>query len=287
MAPPSAVATSSRDPGSGRTRHCTDQMGFRVTVPRAPKRIVSLVPSQTELLFDLGAGHRVVGVTRYCVHPKRRVARIKKIGGTKRFDFPSIVALRPDLIIGNKEENYQEGIEKLRVSYPVWMSDIETLDAALNMIEQIGVITNCADRARVLVDRVRSEWDALPGIGALRIAYLIWKKPYMAVGGGTFIDDVLSKLGLKNHFAQAPRYPETSIEELAAAKLDVLMLSSEPYPFADENVMQLAEQLPGTVVVLVQGEMFSWYGSRLRRSPAYFKKLFTTIAERRGETLAL
>ena len=275
-----ARPASSAISANGDKRICTDQMGISVSVPRLPKRIVSLVPSQTELLFDLGAGSRVVGATRYCIHPERELASVEKIGGTKRFDFPSIVALKPDLVIGNKEENYQEGVDKLRVSYPVWMSDIETLGGAMNMIEQIGAITNTAQRASVLCDQVRREWDALPGIGDLRVAYMIWKKPYMAVGGGTFIDDVLGKLALRNHFSSARRYPETSVSELAQAKLDVLMLSSEPYPFSKENVQELSRLLPGTVVVLVDGEMFSWYGSRLRRSPAYFQTLFARISEK-------
>lgn len=280
MTPRLARQATSTISSSGEKRNCTDQMGFSVTVPRSPERIVSLVPSQTELLFDLGAGHRVVGATRYCIHPQRELAKVDKIGGTKRFDFPAIVAVKPDLVIGNKEENYQEGIDKLRVSYPVWMSDIETLDGAMNMIEQIGAITNCGARARVLADQVRREWDALPGIGDLRVAYLVWKKPYMAVGGGTFIDDVLSKLGLRNFFSGVRRYPETTVRELNCAKLDVLMLSSEPYPFSKENVQELSRLLPRTVVVLVDGEMFSWYGSRLRRSPAYFQTLFAKIAEK-------
>lgn len=260
-------------------RSFTDQMGFTLELARPPTRIVSLVPSQTELLFDLGLADRVVGVTRYCLHPKHARTTAEVIGGTKRFDLSKIAALHPDLIIGNKEENYEQGIDSLRASFPIWMSDIFSLNDALEMIDAIGSITDTTDRSDALTGSISASWQALPRLDRTSTLYLIWKKPYMGVGADTFIDDVLRRLGFTNSLADRDRYPVLELTEIREMRPRVLMLSSEPFPFVQEHVAELAAELPGTKVLLVDGEMFSWYGSRLRHSPAYFAPLLESITE--------
>jgi len=252
----------------------TDQMGRRVAVPLPAQRIVSLVPSQTELLFDLGLGARAVGVTKFCIHPAEARKSATVIGGTKNFDFDKIDALRPDLIIGNKEENYQAGIEQLAERYPVWLSDISTLTDSLSMIRRVGLLTQRAEAADALATEIAASFADLPPVAApMSAAYFIWRKPYMVAAGGTFIDDMLNRAGFRNVFGELSRYPEITPEQLRQAAPQQILLSSEPYPFGEKHVAEFREICPMADIRIVDGELFSWYGSRLRHSAAYFREL--------------
>ncbi|MCI1186448.1 helical backbone metal receptor [Hymenobacter sp. DH14] len=256
----------------------TDQMGRRVAVPFPPRRIVSLVPSQTELLFDLGLGEKVVGVTKFCIHPTEARTQATVIGGTKNFDFEKIAALKPDLIIGNKEENYQAGIEQLAAEYPVWLSDISNLPEALDMIRRVGFIVGAKEKAAALAADIEASFAdlALPAASTAApesVAYFIWRKPYMVATTGTFIDDMLRRAGFANAFAGLSRYPEISADQLVAANPQCIFLSSEPYPFAAKHMAEFQALCPAAKIEIVDGELFSWYGSRLRKSAAYFSQL--------------
>lgn len=248
-----------------------DQMNRTIEIPELPQRIISLVPSQTELLVDLGLEDRLVGLTKFCVHPKGLKKQKTIVGGTKNFHFDKIDALQPDLIIGNKEENYQEGTERLAEKYPVWMSDIYTLEDALEMMKGIGEITGTAVKADKLIHEINQDMVSLSQQDRGTAVYLIWKDPMMAVGPQTFIHDILGRAGFTN-LVQEPRYPELSIEELKSLSPDFLLLSSEPFPFKQKHIDEFAAQLPKTHVQLVDGELFSWYGSRLRYFKEYAKK---------------
>ena len=237
--------------------------------------MVSLVPSQTELLFDLGLGERVVGVTKFCIHPPEARQTAVIIGGTKNFDFEKIAALQPDLIIGNKEENYREGIEQLAAKYPVWLSDISDLPQALAMIRQVGILTATQVAAEKMATEIAASFAALavpqPLVSA---AYFIWRKPYMVAASGTFIDDMLRRAGFRNVFAGLGRYPAVTAAQLAAAAPARILLSSEPYPFQEKHLAEFQQICPAARVQVVDGELFSWYGSRLLKSAAYFRELF-------------
>lgn len=257
-----------------------DQMGRTVTVDKRPFRIISLVPSQTELLFDLGLDEEIVGVTKFCVHPAQKVAQKQSVGGTKKFRFDVIKQLQPDLIIGNKEENYQEGIDQLAAQYPVWMSDIVTLDDAFGMITAVGELVGKAEAATQMVTRIRQAFGTLrPAPRPLRVGYLIWQKPLMAVGQQTFINAMLTACGFVNPFAggEYGRYPELTPNDIHTANLDALLLSSEPFPFAEKHRLVFAGQFAETAVHLVDGELFSWYGSRLETAVAYFQQLIDSL----------
>ncbi|GAB3869500.1 helical backbone metal receptor [Hymenobacter segetis] len=255
----------------------TDQMGRRVAVPFPPQRIVSLVPSQTELLFDLGLGEKVVGVTKFCIHPAEARTQATVIGGTKNFDFDKIAALKPDLIIGNKEENYQDGIEQLADQYPVWLSDISNLTEALDMIRRVGFIVGAKEKATVLADEIEASFATFAAsateVALVSAAYFIWRKPYMVATTGTFIDDMLRRVGFVNAFTGLSRYPEITAEQLATTAPQRILLSSEPYPFAEKHVAEFQQICPTAKVEIVDGELFSWYGSRLLKSAAYFTQL--------------
>jgi ABC-type Fe3+-hydroxamate transport system substrate-binding protein len=271
----------------------TDQMGRHVTVPLRPQRIISLVPSQTELLFDLGLDEAIVGVTKFCVHPSTLLRASPAnplrgkpiIGGTKQFRFELIDQLQPDLILGNKEENYQEGINRLAERYPIWMSDIYNLRDALAMIRQVGEMTGKGPGAERLAGEIAAGFAALrPLSQPLRVAYFIWQKPFMVAGRPTFVDEMLACCGFVNAFAGVGdgRYPEVSEEMICAANLDAVFLSSEPFPFDEKHRAGFAARFPGTAVYLVDGEMFSWYGSRLLPAAGYMQRFTTAVAEEFG-----
>jgi ABC-type Fe3+-hydroxamate transport system substrate-binding protein len=253
----------------------TDQLGRTITIPRTPRRIISLVPSQTELLYSLGLEDAVAGITKFCVHPESWFHNKPRIGGTKAVDLARVDALRPDLIIANKEENDRFQVEALAARYPVWISDVTDLQDALNMIRSVGLITGKAQEAGALAKSIAAEFATLPGIGpsSPRIAYLIWRDPWMAAGGDTFIHQMLQYCGFKNVYAVQTRYPVIELSTLAGPGCPIIFLSSEPYPFRERHVKEIREVLPDADIRLVDGEFFSWYGSRLLQAPAYFRQL--------------
>ncbi|MFT5263496.1 MAG: ABC-type Fe3+-hydroxamate transport system substrate-binding protein [Polaribacter sp.] len=252
----------------------TDQLQREVQISWPPKRIVSLVPSQTELLCHLGLEKELVGLTKFCIHPPEAKTYASIIGGTKNLHLDKIAALKPDLIIGNKEENQQEQIEALMVDFPVWMSDISNLEEALEMIHSIGQITNRETAGKALSSEIENSFAILSSNQSpIKTAYLIWRKPYMVAASGTFIDNLLTKSGFSNVFQNESRYPQKSSEELMEARPEVILLSSEPYPFQDKHIAELQKICPEATILLVDGELFSWYGNRLLHSASYFAKL--------------
>jgi ABC-type Fe3+-hydroxamate transport system substrate-binding protein len=252
----------------------TDQMGREVTINFPPKRIVSIVPSQTELLFDLGLDQEIIGLTKFCIHPIEKFAERTKVGGTKKLNIDLIKDLKPDLIIGNKEENTQSDIEELSEHFPVWMSDIFTLDDAMKTIGEIGALVDRAPEASYLNHLISAGFNDLKTLALQhridkKIAYLIWRKPYMAAGKNTFIDDVLLTNGMTNVVKQ-DRYPTITLEQLKTLNCELILLSSEPYPFGEKHIEEIQAVIPDAKIMLVDGEMFSWYGSRLVKAVQYF-----------------
>ena len=233
-----------------------------------------MVPSQTELLYDLGLRDRVVGVTKFCIHPEEWLRSKTIVGGTKKFRFEVIESLQPDLIIGNKEENYKEGIDRLSQKYPVWMSDIYQLTDAIQMITEVSKVTGATEKGDELISVIAQNFRKLTRKSLGKALYLIWKKPYMAAGKNTFIDDMLSRIGFENVMAKESRYPEVSAQKIKALDPDYILLSSEPYPFKEEHLSELSEVCPNAKVMLVDGELFSWYGSRLVYAVTYFQQIF-------------
>ncbi len=252
----------------------TDQLGRTIELKHNPKRIISLVPSQTELLSDLGLDEEVIGITKFCVHPDHWFKTKTRVGGTKQLHLDKIKELQPDLIIANKEENVREQIEELLKDFPVWISDVNNLNDALEMIASIGEIINKISRAKEIVNQIKKGLLQPQTTNyKLQTCYLIWKDPYMTIGGDTFINDMLQRCGFQNIFEDQKRYPQISLEQLQAANCQLLLLSSEPYPFKQKHIDELQPLLPHTKIILADGEMFSWYGSRLIKAPACFQQL--------------
>lgn len=244
-----------------------DQTGREVKIPFPPRRIVSLVPSQTELLYHLGLDQEVIGITSFCVHPAHWHRTKTRIGGTKRLHLEQIRSLRPDLIIANKEENDRIQVQSLMAGFPVWVTDVHDLDTALQMILQIGTITG--RNAAPLCTQISTAFTTMPQ-QKLKVAYFIWKDPWMVAGGDTFISAMLEKAGFENVFKERLRYPEISLQELHQTDCQLVLLSSEPFPFKTAHF----SAFPGYRVQLVDGEMFSWYGSRLLGLPDYIRENF-------------
>jgi len=255
-----------------------DQLGREIVLHHKPERIISLVPSQTELLFDLELNNEVIGITKFCVHPEEWFRTKVRVGGTKKVDFSKVKALQPDLIIANKEENTQAEILNLMQHFPVWVSDIITLDDSLNMIRSVGDITETDEHAEKIISKVKHQFNNLKIDSAkeLKTIYLIWKDPYMGAGDNTFIHEMLNCCGFTNLLKG--RYPEINESIIKELQPELILLSSEPYPFKEKHISSLQQLLPDSMIKLVDGEMFSWYGSRLQHAPAYFKTLVTGFA---------
>lgn len=252
----------------------TDQAGQKVAIDIKPRKIVSLVPSQTELLYYLGLDKEVCGITKFCTHPAVWLQYKTIIGGTKTIKTGSIHQLKPDLIIANKEENVKEQIEELATQYPVWTSDVNNLADAYAMIEQVGIITGKYENSLELVEKIKSVFSVTENKFRLQSAcYLIWQKPYMTVGGDTFISNMMSIAGFENVFAKNKRYPEITIKDIKAKNPEVILLPSEPFPFSNKHAEELKTHFPGTAIILVDGELFSWYGSRMLHAAGYFINL--------------
>lgn len=263
----------------------TDQLNRTLILDQTPRRIISLVPSQTELLAELGLEHEVVGITKFCIHPNEWFRTKERIGGTKKLDIAKIRALQPELVIANKEENVRAEIEELARDFPVWISDVSNLDMALHMITEIGSITGrpgAADMAnQIMAGFQELKHDTGRNLGALkslRTAYLIWRDPYMTVGGDTFIHDMMNRCGFENLYGQEERYPQLTITDLRDRDCQLVLLSSEPFPFNQKHADEISNMLPGMKVLLVDGTYFSWYGSRLLKASDYFKQLQQQIA---------
>ena len=256
-----------------------DQLGNNIILEKEPVRIVSLVPSQTELLFELGLGDRVVGITKFCIHPDKWFRSKERIGGTKDVNIAKVAQLKPDLIIGNKEENTKEDIEALRQIAPVYMSDIYNLKDSLEMIAQVAEICNVETRGSEIINQIKTNFKTIiPFENQPKVAYLIWKDPFMGVGSNTFIDTVLKDhMGMNNVLGNQERYPELDMRSLP--EIDYLFLSTEPYPFKEKHIKELQQDFPNTKIVLVDGEYFTWYGSRLINAPKYLKGLMDSIID--------
>lgn len=260
----------------------TDQLGRPLSLEKTPERILCLVPSLSELLVDLGLENKLVGVTKFCVHPENLLKEKTVVGGTKSVHFDKILTLKPDIILCNKEENTQELVEKCEEIAPVHVSDIKDLDDVYALVLQYGNLFQVMQKATLLVESIQQKAATFRGsvknTSPQKVAYLIWKKPYMAAGKDTFINFFLEMNGFQNVFVNIEsRYPEVELQELA--KAEIILLSSEPFPFKQKHIDEISAYT-NAKIILVDGEYFSWYGSRLLGAFDYFGELQKQIKDR-------
>lgn len=261
-----------------------DQIGQRHTIDGAPKRIVSIVPSQTELLYDLGLEDRIVGITKFCVHPYHLKSTRKVVGGTKKLHIEKVWDLQPDIIVANKEENTEEIVKALSEICPVWVTDIRSLADNARMIRDFGQLFNCRTEAVKILDKLAHTIENFRSFMAdkpvRKSAYFIWKDPYMVAGGDNFIDEMMELNKFENIFRQRGRYPEVIVPKLRIqGDPELIFLSSEPYPFKDEDAFEIGRSTHHAKTVFVDGEMFSWYGSRVLKAIPYFIELQKRLQE--------
>jgi ABC-type Fe3+-hydroxamate transport system substrate-binding protein len=259
-----------------------DQIGVEHTFETSPMRIISLVPSQTELLFDLGQEHKIVGITKFCVHPNHFKTTKIIIGGTKKVNFEKIKSLKPDLIIANKEENTKEIVEQLSNICPVWVTDIISIEDNFTMISDFGKLLNCRTEAKKWNDKLTfalNDFKKLMNDKPIKkVAYFIWKNPFMVAGSNTFIDELLKLNHFQNCYGNKGRYPEIDINKIQLeANPEIVFLSSEPYPFKEEDAFEIGRYTHHAKTIFVDGEMFSWHGSRLLKAFEYFKIMQNSI----------
>lgn len=246
---------------------------------RTPFRIVSLVPSLTELLFDLGLGPQVVGRTRYCVHPRGLVGEVPVVGGTKDVDISRVAACRPTHVLVNPDENRRETFEALQRIVPsiLVLHPVEVTDN-LTLFELLGRTFDVQEAAAGLAGRLRQELAACAARTwpRERVLYLVWRRPWMTVAADTYIARALALVGWEVPHAPggetgAARYPEVADLPAAAAEVSRVLLATEPYRFSERHVAELARACPGTPVHLIDGEMTGWYGSRAVAGLAYLR----------------
>ena len=239
-------------------------------------KIISLVPSITETLFDFGlTENEVIGRTKFCIHPENEVKNVAVIGGTKNLNIEKIISLNPDLIIANKEENEKHQVEELQKNFKVWVTDIQNLEDNKNFLSTVGTLLNKEKLAIQFNENIAEIFKNNFEKESVKVAYLIWKNPYMTIGSDTFIHEILENLGFENIFKNEKRYPEISIEEMK--KADYIFLSSEPFPFQQKHIFELQKELPHQKIILVDGEAFSWFGTHISKCSAYYKKLQAEI----------
>ncbi|MGC4128365.1 MAG: helical backbone metal receptor [Bergeyella sp.] len=239
-------------------------------------KVVSLVPSITETLFDLGlTSDEIIGRTKFCIHPKNEVKNVEIIGGTKNLNIEKIKSLKPDLIIANKEENVKEQVEELMQDFKVLVTNVETLEDNYYLLKQLGTIFGKEEKAQLFNQKIYEIFHFIKTKKPLKIAYLIWKNPYMTVGGDTFISKILEELGFENMFKNRKRYPEVQPEDLEGA--DWIFLSSEPFPFKEKHIEELRTVCKKPKITIVDGEAFSWYGTHLAKCGKYYEEFLREI----------
>lgn len=264
---------------SSQSMHLTDSMGLSFETQKRPQRVISLVPSTTETIFAIGAGSRLVGRTRFCIHPREELQGIASVGGTKNPKLDRVRQLEPDLILANREENREQDVLRLREIAPVYVAFPRRLQEAMDEIRHLGHLLHHRDEADQLVRSLERSRAQLSQSRRFRYLYLIWRQPYMAAGRGCFIDALLEEAGGENALDETRgRYPELAPEEIDSIPLDVLLLSSEPFPFHESHAAELRSRSRGRLVLLVEGAYLSWHGARLRQGLPYLKKLAERIA---------
>lgn len=239
-------------------------------------KVVSLVPSITEALFDLGlTENEVIGRTKFCIHPSEKVKNVSIIGGTKNINIEKIKALRPDLILANKEENVKEQVEALMNDCKVSVTNVETIEDNYYLIKTLGKLFNKEEKAQCFNLKIYDVLNEAKVNSRVNVAYLIWKNPYMTIGSDTFIHKILGEIGFDNIFNDRKRYPEITVEDLANA--EIIMLSSEPFPFKEKHIEELKAFYPDKKIMIVDGEAFSWYGTHIAKCGNYFKELIAEV----------
>ena len=253
-----------------------DDLGRKIDFERPPETVVSLVPSLTKTLSDLGLGEKLAAVTRFCKYPQELVQTLPKIGGPQKVDTQKILGINPGVVLSVKEENNREQVLQLAEKIPVVVFNIRNIDDALRMITTLGRLFSVETKAHTITSRIKKGLaNTVFPTKRLTVLYLIWKKPWMAAGKDTFIGSMLQAAGFEN--LANGRYPE--VNETMMRRASVIMLATEPYPFKEAERKQLAERFPRQKVLIVEGEIFTWFGSYMLNAASYLTKLIEKLQQ--------
>lgn len=255
-------------------RKIVDHLQRNVHYHYPPQKIISLCPAITKTLYALKLDSQIIGRTKYCLYPQHKVNNAVIVGGTKNINLQLIQSLQPDLIIAEKEENTKEIVETLEKYFPVYVAEVQSIDGAYKMMKSVGDITGKKEESEMLISSIKAKFQTLPNAQGKRVAYVIWKKPYMAVGNHTYIHSLLNKLGFINPFASLEgRYPIITEQQFQDANLDYVFLATEPFPFKETHLHEFLQMVPNSQPIIVNGEMF-WYGATMINIAQYFQTLF-------------
>jgi len=257
-----------------------DHLGREISYSYPPKRIISTVPSISETLGDLNLELEVLGVTRFCVHPSHWKKEKTIIGGTKRLDFTRISNLNPDLLIGIKEENVKPQVDEIAAKFPYWIGDVNSFNDNYRLISDLGALCNREDEAESILKNTKKVIESLKN-GLKRkakVLYFIWRGPYMLAGNNTYINSFLEELGFENAAKKLHgRYPKTDVEQIKLLDFDFILLSSEPFPFNQLHAQELKVNFPDKTILFVDGEIFSYYGSRVSKEKEYLSAFISEV----------
>jgi len=264
------------------SRVVIDQLNRKVELKESLKNIVSLVPSITELLYFFKMDNSITGITNYCKHPYDKIKNLKIVGSPLHIDFSIMDEIKPDLIIAGRSENNKKQVEKLAEKYPVWVSDVQSIEDAFKMIEKIGFICHQNDLAQNITKNLQVGFDSISEKTNIKVCYMVWEKPFMVAGRNNYINDILKKIGIINVFGNKEGYPKVTAKELQECGADFVLLPSEPYNFDSNHIRFYNNLIVGSKAILVDGQLFSWYGNRMLVAINYFKnmkKLMTSILQ--------
>lgn len=259
--------------------------GSELSLLKPAERIISLVPSETETLYYLGAAERIVGITEYCIHPRPLYKSRPRVGGPKTPKFERIRELAPDLILASKEENTREAVEELRGIAPTYVCEVITLDDAQNLMAALGILVGeeeNAARFNATIETARQRFsDKPPGYQFRRALYLVWKQPYRGISEQTYIFHLLSASGLKPLvFPELPsRYPELTSEVIAQSGAELVIFPDEPFNFTYRDIDEFSEAFPQLPAVTnhalfkVDGATLCWYGYRTTYALEYIARV--------------
>ncbi|MDM1046415.1 ABC transporter substrate-binding protein [Myroides sp. 1354] len=260
-----------------------DQLGREHRFEQSPKRIVSLVPSLTETLFDLGLEDELVGITTACMHPYQLRVTKTSIGEPKKVDIEQIQLMQPDVVVASPTENTMEDIERLQAICPVWLVDVRTMDQNFQLIELLGQLFNKRTEARKWMDKIsfgqKDLMDFVSERPGFKVAYFIGKDPFVVAGEGTFIQELLELNKFENVYAdRVELYPEVEIKKIRIqGDPELVFLPSMPYAFQEEDAFEIGRFTHHGKTIFVEGEMFSWYGTRVCKAFDYFKQIHNRL----------
>lgn len=254
-----------------------DQAGNPINLYDTPKTLVSGVPSLTETFIQCCPSGYVLGRTKFCIHPRETVKSIPKVGGTKHLKSKSIIELNPDIVILNKEENTYDDYKELSKHFPVYVSDITDTESLISFLNDMAAIFKLQSFNKLSDKIMSTRYVPHENEGRKKAAYIIWKNPYMTVGGDTYINHMLEEAGFTNIFRNKKRYPEVTFDEILRRDPEFIFLSSEPFPFSQKHIDELDVNYNTDQIKIVDGEMFSWYGIRNLKAYEYFKTLHKSL----------